>query len=79
MSALPPEANMLVVGINVCLVPIADMRQFVPGDSMPVQFLDSWEIESGCRYGALATLQRYAGAFQSPLLDTLGSVRGRRG
>ena len=31
MSALPPEANMLVVGINVCLVPIADMRQFVPG------------------------------------------------
>ena len=74
MSALPPEANMLVVGINVCLVPIADMRQFVP-----VQFLDSWEIESGCRYGALATLQRYAGAFQSPLLDTLGSVRGRRG
>ena len=41
MSALPPEANMLVVGINVCLVPIADM--LFPGDSMPVQFLDSWE------------------------------------
>ena len=24
MSALPPEADMLIVGINVCFVPIAD-------------------------------------------------------
>ena len=26
MSALPPEADMLIVGINVCYVPIADNR-----------------------------------------------------
>ena len=26
MSALPPEADMLIVGINVCYVPEADMR-----------------------------------------------------
>jgi hypothetical protein len=26
MSALPPEADMLIVGINVCFVPIADVR-----------------------------------------------------
>ena len=26
MSALPPEADMLIVGINVCYVPIADIR-----------------------------------------------------
>jgi hypothetical protein len=25
MSALPPEADMLIVGINVCYVPLADM------------------------------------------------------
>jgi hypothetical protein len=25
MSALPPEADMLIVGINVCYVPFADM------------------------------------------------------
>ena len=25
MSALPPEADMLIVGINVCYVPEADM------------------------------------------------------
>jgi hypothetical protein len=25
MSALPPEADMLIVGINVCYVPRADM------------------------------------------------------
>jgi hypothetical protein len=25
MSALPPEADMLIVGINVCYVPKADM------------------------------------------------------
>ena len=25
MSALPPEADMLIVGINVCYVPIADI------------------------------------------------------
>ena len=24
MSALPPEADMLIVGINVCYVPLAD-------------------------------------------------------
>ena len=27
MSALPPEADMLIVGINVCYVPIADIAQ----------------------------------------------------
>jgi hypothetical protein len=26
MSALPPEADMLIVGINVCYVPKADIR-----------------------------------------------------
>jgi len=26
MSALPPEADMLIVGINVCKVPQADIR-----------------------------------------------------
>jgi hypothetical protein len=26
MSALPPEADMLIVGINVCYVPIADIH-----------------------------------------------------
>jgi hypothetical protein len=25
MSALPPEADMLIVGINVCYVPLADI------------------------------------------------------
>jgi hypothetical protein len=25
MSALPPEADMLIVGINVCYVPVADI------------------------------------------------------
>ena len=25
MSALPPEADMLIVSINVCFVPIADI------------------------------------------------------
>jgi hypothetical protein len=25
MSALPPKADMLIVGINVCYVPIADI------------------------------------------------------
>jgi hypothetical protein len=27
MSALPPEADMLIVGINVCFVPLADISQ----------------------------------------------------
>jgi hypothetical protein len=27
MSALPPEADMLIVGINVCYVPFADMAR----------------------------------------------------
>ena len=27
MSALPPEADMFVVGINVCYVPIADIAR----------------------------------------------------
>ena len=27
MSALPPEADILIVGINVCYVPIADVRE----------------------------------------------------
>ena len=27
MSALPPKADMLIVGINVCYVPIADAGQ----------------------------------------------------
>ena len=26
MSALPPEADMLIVGINVCYMPSADQR-----------------------------------------------------
>ena len=26
MSALPPEADMLIVGINVCFVPEADIK-----------------------------------------------------
>ena len=26
MSALPPEADMLIVGINVCFVPTADVE-----------------------------------------------------
>ena len=26
MSGLPPEADMLIVGINVCYVPIADLQ-----------------------------------------------------
>jgi hypothetical protein len=26
MSALPPKADMLIVGINVCYVPIADIQ-----------------------------------------------------
>ena len=30
MSALPPEADMLIVGINVCYVPKADMLR--PGE-----------------------------------------------
>ena len=25
MSALPPEADMLIIGINVCYVPLADI------------------------------------------------------
>ena len=28
MSALPPEADMLIVGINVCFVPIADIGRY---------------------------------------------------
>jgi hypothetical protein len=28
MSALPPEADMLIVGINVCYVPEADIECF---------------------------------------------------
>jgi hypothetical protein len=31
MSALPPEADMLIVGINVCYVPMVDIRR---GQSM---------------------------------------------
>jgi hypothetical protein len=27
MSALPPKADMLIVGINVCYVPLADIRR----------------------------------------------------
>ena len=27
MSTLPPEADMLIVGINVCYVPIADVEK----------------------------------------------------
>ena len=30
MSALPPEADMLIVGINVCYVPTSDMAQRYP-------------------------------------------------
>jgi hypothetical protein len=30
MSALPPEADMLIVGINVCYVPIADLYDAAP-------------------------------------------------
>src|SRR6478736_4458243 len=30
MSALPPEADMLIVGINVCFVPKADTGSVVP-------------------------------------------------
>ena len=28
MSALPPEADMLIVGINVCYVPIEDLGRY---------------------------------------------------
>ena len=46
MSALPPEADMLIVGINVCFLPEADIRGslakafmqcvgFVPPAAMP--------------------------------------------
>ena len=28
MSALAPEADMLIVGINVCYLPKADIRQY---------------------------------------------------
>jgi hypothetical protein len=32
MSALPPEADMLIVGIDVCFVPLADIHPAVrPG------------------------------------------------
>jgi hypothetical protein len=34
MSALPPEADMLIVGINVCYVPQADTRNR-PGHEGP--------------------------------------------
>jgi hypothetical protein len=30
MSALPPEADMLIVGINVCSVPKADFENSIP-------------------------------------------------
>ena len=30
MSALPPEADMLVVGINVCYVPEAEVKLKAP-------------------------------------------------
>ena len=30
MSALPPEADMLIVGINVCYVPQADIATWLP-------------------------------------------------
>jgi hypothetical protein len=30
MSALPPEADMLIVGINVCYVPEADTGKNIP-------------------------------------------------
>ena len=32
MSALPSEADMLIVGINVCYVPFADMAYGAPKD-----------------------------------------------
>ena len=35
MSALPPEADMLIVGINVCYVPISDMAQRYQGAMPP--------------------------------------------
>ena len=34
MSALPPEADMLIVGINVCYVPEADIRMAVNETSL---------------------------------------------
>ena len=33
MSALPPEADMFIVGINVCCVPIADISNASTGGS----------------------------------------------
>jgi len=32
MSALPPEADMLIVGINVCYVPLADIGESPVGE-----------------------------------------------
>ena len=37
MSALPPESDMLIVGINVCYVPLADIpvRSLWSSDALP--------------------------------------------
>ena len=41
MSALPPEADMLIVGINVRYVPIADITEAAAGAGI-LQVVESW-------------------------------------
>ena len=43
MSALPPKADMLIVGINVCYVPEADISL---GVTHPVHRLASWTLQT---------------------------------
>jgi hypothetical protein len=42
LSALPPEADMLIVGINVCYVPIADIDEN-QAQSLLMPFYDALE------------------------------------
>ena len=37
MSAAPPKADMLIVGINVCYVPIADIALVAARERRPPQ------------------------------------------
>ena len=41
MSALPPKADMLIVGIDVCYVPIADITEAAAGAGS-LQVVESW-------------------------------------
>ena len=52
MSALPPEADMLVVGINVCYVPQADMGLLKALDP------SCWFVRAATCRGLLHSLER---------------------